>query len=137
MKGKNDFRAFTISKIEDGILLVEIKKIKEMIIQDVIDLHTCVGEMCEGKKVAILSTFHAYIPMNDDVMALSMKKEYQDKIFASATVVHSTALRIAIKFFTTFHKPKQPRKIFDSKEKALNWLRKIKSEVAEKELVLA
>ena len=133
MKEKFEFRAFTISTIEDRILLVEIKKIKEMIIQDVIDLHTCVGEMAQGQKVAILSTFQAYIPMNDDVMALSMKKEYQDKIFASATVIDSTALRVAVKFFSTFHKPKQPRKIFNSKEPALKWLRKIREE----ELVLA
>lgn len=133
MKKENDFRAFTISKIENDILLVEIKKIKEMILQDAIDLHTRIGEMSEGKKVTLLTTFHSYIPMNDEVMAQSMKKEYQDKIFASAIVIDSTALRVAVKFFTTFHKPKQPRKIFDSKEPALKWLRKIRDE----ELVLA
>ena len=135
MKEKYDFRSCAISKIGDGILLVEIKKIKEMIVQDVVDLHTCVRELSDGKKVCLLTTFQAYIPMNDDVMAESMKKEYQDRILASAIVITSPALRIAVKFFTTFHKPKQPRKIFDSKESALKWLKKIKEE--QNEMALA
>ena len=128
MKDKFDFRSCTVSKLEDGILLVEIKKIKEMIVQDVIGLHTCVKELSDGKKVCLLTTFQEYIPMNDDVMAESMKKEYQDRILASALVITSPALRIAVKFFTTFHKPKQPRKIFDTKESAQKWLKKIKQE---------
>ena len=129
MKDKFDFRSCTISKIEDGILLVEIKKIKEMIVQDVTDLHTCVAKLSNGQKMCLLTTFQSYIPMNDEVMAESVKREYQDRILASAIVINSTALRVAVKFFTTFHKPKQPRKIFDSKEPALKWLRKIKNEV--------
>ena len=135
MKEKYDFRSCVVSQIEDGILFVEIKKIKEMIVQDVIDLHTCVKELSDGKKVCLLTTFKEYIPMNDDVMAESMKKEYQNRILASALVITSPALRVAVKFFTTFHKPKQPRKIFESKESALKWLRKIKEQ--QNELALA
>jgi|ERR1051326_5846473 hypothetical protein len=137
MKDKIDFPAFTISLMEDGIVQADFKKIKEMTVEHVDQLYGAVAKLGEGKKICMLSTFQAYIPMNDEVMEYSMRKEFQDRISASASVLRSTALRVAVNFFLTFHKPKQPRKIFDSKEKALLWLRKIKHEVSEKEFALA
>ena len=135
MKEKIDFPAFTISLVEDGIVQVDFKKMKEMTLEHVDQLYGAMGELGGDKKMCILTTFQAYIPMNNEVMAHSMKKEFQDKILVSATVLKSTALRVAVKFFWTFHKPKQPRKIFSSRESALQWLRKIKQEQAEPTLV--
>ena len=134
MKSKLDFPAFTISLIEKGIVQIDFKKIKEMTIENVEQLYGAIAEIGNAKKVYILTTFQAYIPMNKEVMAHSMKKEFQDRILASASVFRSTALRVAVKFFWTFHKPKQPRQIFESRESALQWLREIKQE--EKNLVL-
>lgn len=135
MKDKVDFPAFTISLVEDGIVQTDFKKIKEMTVGHVEQLYATMAKMGMGKKVCMLTTFQAYIPMSDDVMAHSMKKEFQEKILASAIVLKSTALRVAVKFFWTFHKPKQPRRIFESTEGALQWLRKVKQE--QEELVLA
>ena len=133
MKDKIEFSAFTASLVEEGIVQIDFKKIKEMTLEHVNQLNQAIMKLSSGKKICMLSTFEAYIPMNDEVMKQSMKSEFQKNLLASASVLKSTALRVAVKFFWTFHKPKQPRKIFDSKEPALQWLKKVKEE----ELALA
>lgn len=135
MKESFDFPAFSISLVEEGIVQVDIKKIKEMKTEHVDQLYGTIARLAKGNKMSLLTTFQAYIPMNEEVMAHSMKKEFQDQILVSALVIKSAALRVAVKFFMTFHKPKQPRKIFDSREAALKWLRTVRQELAEPVLV--
>ena len=135
MKEKLDFPAFMISLIEDDIVRVDFKKIKEMTPEHIDQLYSAVEKLGGGKKVGMISTFQGYIPMNNEVMAHSRKKEFQDKVFASASVLKSAALRMAVNFFSSFHKPKHPRKIFSSNESALKWLKQVRAEAKEKDLV--
>lgn len=137
MKEKVSFPDLAVSLIEEGILLVEFKKIKEMSIQHVDQLYEGIIKLGKGKKVCLVSVFQGYIPMNDEVMAYSIRKEHRQYIFASAVVLNSVGLRVAVKFYWAFHKPKEPRQIFSSKEKALAWLKKIRKEKKEKDPALA
>ncbi len=129
MKNKIEFPTLTVSLLEEGIVQADFKKIKEMTTEHVDQLYDAVAKLSDEKKVGFLVSYESYIPMNDEVMEYARQEKFQKYVLASASIIKSTALRVAVNFYWTFHKPKSPRKIFDSKESALTWLRKIRDEV--------
>lgn len=123
---KKDFPTFCISQIEPGIALIEYKGL-EMGLPEIIQLYDEIEAFGKGKKIAILNTFHEFVPSNDDATRYAAGDRPPKFIYASAIVVKSLAIRLTIMMFMRFNKQKVPRKVFNSKKKALDWLKKMKS----------
>ncbi len=137
MKDSCDFPAFSGQRIQDNIVLIELKKIKQITSVDVAQIYDCFKE-CGGEQgVFVMVTFKGYIPMSDDAMAEAKKQGNENKktVRATSFVIKSTAFRLGINFFVNFYKPKHKIHICGTKEESLAWLKKEKKLQAE--LVLA
>jgi len=126
MKEQCDFPAFTAYRLEENILHIEIKKIKELSAKDVEQINDCHYKIGNGNKVYVLVTFQGFVPMNDEVIETAAKNRAQKIHGATAYVVDDSALRIGVRFFKIFHKPKYPIAIFGNKSEAVFWLRQEK-----------
>ena len=133
MKDQCDFPAFTAYCLEDNILHVEMKKINQLTEKDVEQIFECHEKIGNGTPAYVLVTFAGYIPMSDEAMAYSKKRSKETPTAATSYVVNNFALRIGVKFFMNFHKPKYPINICGSKEEAISWLRQEKKKNSLKE----
>lgn len=137
MKDHCEFPAFEGHRIQDNIIHIELKKIKKMTAEDVMQMYDCF-EKCGGENgVYVLVSFKGYVPMSDEAMDEAKKQESQKFVKATAFVIKTAALRVGIKFFMNFYKPKRPMSIFGKKDEALVWLKKEKKMQMEKELSLS
>lgn len=132
MKERKDFPSFSITILEPRIVHVAIKETKELTLQDTILLYDEVEKISNGNKIGILSTFESFLPPNDEVMKYTTSGRPVKLVFASAIVVESLALHVVVMMFMKFNKHPIPRKVFNSKRKALDWLREMRDEEKKK-----
>ena len=137
MKNTCEFPAFTAYLLENYMVHIEFKKVKKLSAQDVQEVFNCHKKIGQGKKVFVLVTFSGFIPMSDEAMEQAKKNAAAELQAATAYVVNNVALRMSIKFFMNFYKPKHPITISGSKAEALVWLKQEKRKVEVKESVLA
>ncbi len=126
MKDTCEYPSFIGHRIQDNIVFIELKKIKKMTAQDVSEIFECFQKCGNEYGVYVLVTFKGYIPLSDEAMEEAQKEENRRIVKATAFVIKSTALRLGIKFFMNFYKPKQSINIFGTKEEAIIWLKKEK-----------
>ena len=130
---KKDFPAFTISELEERIVLIELKGV-EMGLEETIQLYDEVEKIGKGKKVGTLSIFKAYVPPNDEAMKYSSGSRAPKLVYASAIVVESLATRLVMMMFMNFNVQQVPRKVFSGKRKALQWLREMREKENRKKI---
>ena len=123
MKDTCDFSAFTAYCLENNILHIEFKKVKKLAAKDVEEVFSCYDKIGKGKKVYSLVTFKSFIPMSDEAMQEAKKQNKKNLSGAAVYVVHNFALRMSIKFFMNFYKPKHPINITPTKSEAISWLK--------------
>jgi len=126
MKESGDFPAFTGHCIDDGMLHIAMKKVKRLTSKDIQQIYDFLQKGSGGKKIYVLITFQGFIPMSDDAMVEAKRQGKNGFQAAGAYVVKNLALRIGIKFFLNFYKPRYPINILGTKAEAIAWLQKQK-----------
>lgn len=129
---KKDFPSFSVELVEDRIIHICVKEVDEITLQDNIQFYDEIEKMGKGKKAGVLSTFKSFVPPNKEAMKYSVSERPIKLVYASAIVVESVALHVVIMMFMKFHKHPIPRKVFNSKRKALAWLREMRDEEKKK-----
>lgn len=124
MKDTCEFSAFTAYCLSDNILHIELKKVKKLVAKDIAEIYSCHEKMGDTSNLRVLVTFQGFIPMSDDAMAEAKKQSKKSAQAATAYVVHNFALRMGIKFFMNFYKPKYPIHVSSAKSDAIKWLKK-------------
>lgn len=137
MKNHCEFPAFEGHRIQDNIIHIELKKIKKMTAEDVLQMYDCFEKCGEKNGVYVLVSFKGFVPMSDEAMDEAKKREIQKLVKATAFLIKTAALRVGIKFFMNFYKPKRPMNIFGKKDEAVAWLKKEKKKQLEAELSLS
>lgn len=112
----------TVSLIEPNIINTNII-LKYTVTLDqaklLLDAYIKIGN---GQKLPHLITASKFVIMEKEVMEfISAEANKYGK--ADAFVIHTLAQKIIGNFYLKFHKPKVPTKFFQSKEKALKWLK--------------
>jgi len=113
----------------DGIVHFELKDIKDYTIEIVNSQTETLKEFGGGKQLSILMTFVSYNSPNDETMKYASKKENIRFAKAIAVVVDSLSMRLGVNFFLTFFRPELPTQLFNSKDTAIEWLRKKNEEL--------
>lgn len=129
MHHQYDFPAFAAYRLDDNMVHIEMKKIKKLTGEDVEQIYDCHKKIGEGRKVYVLVTFSGYIPISDEAMTQAKKSSKQEIQAATAYVVNNFALRIGVKFFINFYKPKYPINICGNKAEGISWLKQEKARV--------
>ena len=123
MKKQFDYAAFTAYVLEENILHIEMKKIKELSAKDIEQINDCFHEIGNGKKVYVLVTFLDFISISDEAIRFAIKNNIQKIIGAVVYVVDNLGIQIGVKFFINFHKRNYPINIFETKSEAILWLK--------------
>lgn len=112
-----------ITMRDDGIISFEITEGYEITVQDVKDMTEIVGELGEGKKFCNLIYMPEFENISFKVREYTAGKERARFSIADAFVINSMAMQIIGNFYLQFHKPYLPTKIFNSEDKAIEWLK--------------
>ncbi len=121
-----DLRSSTVTLRADGIMHFDIKAVEEFTEEDVKEILRTVKEIGHGSRFLNLVTFPAFVAVSKEARALSASKEGNEYTIADAMVVSSTAIKLVMNLYISFDKPVRPTRIFNTKDKAVEWLLKYK-----------
>lgn len=129
MKESIDLTSCKASLIERGIVHLEMKEVKVTTLQHIVQVYDAVEQLGGGEKMGLLTTFEGYIPgVTKEAYDYSGSARVKSLATGTAYVIDNFALRILVKFFMKFYKQIIPRKIFDNKKDAMEWLRKLRDQ---------
>lgn len=126
MKDKCDFPAFTSYRLPDGIIHIDLKKVKKLGAQDIKDMFDCFEKGGSKTGAYVLVTFNGFIPLSEDAMAEAKIQGKKNLQAATAYVVGNSAIRVGVNFFMNFYKPGYPILITKTKEEGIVQLNDLK-----------
>lgn len=120
-------RVSQIRILEDGICLIKLDSSRhdQLGPEEAIEIAESIERICEGRPHCILTDTRGVVgqvePLAREI--LSSHAGFSKVRKAEAFLVESLANRLVANFYIRFNRPKNPTKIFNHFEKALNWLR--------------
>lgn len=98
-------------------------------LEDLIEFQNSVFELTDGQPHFVLSDFrdHHLRLSNETMKYAARNPELNAMKIAEAVVVNTLSNLLVARFFVNVVKPLKPTKIFKSREKAMEWLEKIKA----------
>lgn len=117
----------TISYDGHGIIISELENDSEITLEDVIEHRRIIHELTNGKRHVVLAIARQHTTATKEAREFSSQNIPEGRI-AEAIVITSMPVRLMGKIFINFHKPGLPTKLFETKEEAMIWLKKILSE---------
>lgn len=120
---KVELRASSLFLRSDGIMYVHIKNVDEFRVDDMKDIGNGLYLIGGGKKFLNIGTIENFPIVDKEARKFSASEAAGKYTIADAIVVKSTALRLLVNAYISFNKPYRPTKMFDSEEKAVEWLK--------------
>lgn len=108
---------------EDSIVHVTFKEGITIDVPMQMRLLDSYNEICAGKKLPFLFEAMNHVTIIKEAKENAIKIEHLSPICASAVFVTSLAYRLIAEFYIKIHKPKNPFKIFKTREAAIEWLK--------------
>ena len=106
----------------DGILQFDVKNVDEITAEDIKTIDKAAEEIASGKKYPQLVMFKYFLNINSEAREYASTKESNKTNKASAFVVNNIALKLVGNVYIAFNKPVVPTRLFDTEEKAVEWL---------------
>lgn len=114
----------TIVFRDDQILHIDYIEDYHFTIKESKEIFAACRELCHDiEKYPLLLTSGLRTSTDSEFRAHNTTKEVLQHCSAMAIVVNSLANVIIVNFFIKFNKPSAPTKFFNSKEKAIEWLK--------------
>ncbi len=120
---KMELRTSIISLREDGIVQMDMKAVDEFTMEDA---HTCADALkllSKNKKLALLGTISHYVTMDKDVREFWASEVLETCIKCEAFVIENVSMKMIVKFYILFNKPKRRTQLFTSEKSAIAWLK--------------
>lgn len=128
MKKKYDHRAFHAHVSEEDILFIEFKKVKELFVEDMVEVNACFNDVKGAGTTYVVVSFGGFLPMKDDVMAeVKRQREKLGDVF-TVCVIRNIGIRLAIKFFMGFYSTSHPIHIVATQKEAASLIKKHRKE---------
>lgn len=108
--------------MEGGFVHVYLKPHTEITIDLQVEMKNMYCEITEGKKMPFLFEGGEFVSITKDARENAVRMEDDTPTLASAILVKNLGQKILADFYYKINKPKQPYKVFWSKEKALLWI---------------
>lgn len=122
-----DHELVTVEMRDDGIVSVYFKSNTEITVGFQSVLVELYNQVTGGKKSLFIFECGEFVSITKAARENAIVIEDFTPTRASAIVVGNLAQKIIADFYYKVNKPKQPYKIFWSREKALNWLIQLNS----------
>ncbi len=111
----------TFRVLDGEIIHVLWREGVELEIPDIDDAERTFEELTGGNKVKVLSQFGRYVNISSEARDYAAARS--PECIALAYVITSLAQRIVIRFYIRLRRRKNPTKVFNTYEEALQWLR--------------
>jgi hypothetical protein len=120
--------SFATMHIEDDILFITLKEDAEIDVDQIKEAIRGRKEIQKDLPMLTLTDIRNLYSISNKARIFAAKNEsIRELNKAMAILTSSLATKMFANFFIKVNKPKTPTKMFDSKEKALNWLKTFKS----------
>ena len=113
-----------IKLLEGDVLKIEVKPNTEVLLEDIKLMVNTAGELGNNRKLKNLIIAGAYSSMHAEATLFMKTEEAHRFTEKEAIVITSLAQRILGNFYLGIVSQKRPAKLFNSSDKALEWLRK-------------
>lgn len=120
-----ELKSCIVSLIGDDIIEFAVKEGCEVELTDVKEMVLTAGELGGGKMFKNLIIAGEYSSMTSEATQYMKSDEAHRYTIADAIVIDSLAQRILGNFYLGIVNKKRPSKLFNSKEKALGWLKSL------------
>jgi hypothetical protein len=113
----------------NGIVFIRIKQGAILDLVKIREINEAKNKLVDDRRHAVIFIAHESAVMTKEARNYSATDEVFKNAVCKAIVVKSTTHRIITNYFIHFLKPKAPVKMFNSEQKAIEWvLEKFKSE---------
>lgn len=117
-----DKNNFYCERLEHNIIYVHVYENADMDVTDIVDVRISNEILAEGKEYFVLFDIGTYALISKEAREFGAKQEFGELRKAMAIIVKSLSHRLLANFFININKPPTPTKVFNTKEKALEWL---------------
>ncbi len=121
-----DFEKIRMTLYTNGIMNVLFKKDCIVELKDVEEVVNWVGTIGSGKKYLNLMEAESNSEVDAEARAFAASNNQNQFTIADGMVMTSQAHKILSNFYLKFNKPVKPTKVFNDREKAIQWLLKQK-----------
>ena len=118
-----DLKSITVKLRSDDIMQFDVKPCDDFVVNDLKETNIAADKLGGGKSYPRLIMMPHYINFDREVRAYGASEESNITTIAAAFVVNLIALRFVGNFYISFNKPARPTKLFDTEEKAVEWLK--------------
>lgn len=108
--------------LDGDILMIEVKANTEVLLNDVKEMVNTAGELGNNRKLKNLIVAGEYSSMHTQATLYMKTEEAHRYTRVEAIVISSLAQRIVGNFYLGIVNLKRPSKLFNSVEKAIEWL---------------
>ena len=120
---KVDFPTLSVSFRSDGIVNVQIQANDEIDVIHVIQVVDVLEKVGKGKKFPLLIVVGEYTLPTPEARAYIATPESDPYASAEAYVIQSFTQKLVGNVYLSLNKPARPTKMFNSEEKAIEWLK--------------
>lgn len=125
---KIDLTHASISQEMNGIIFIRIKSGAVLDLAKIKEINEAKNKLADDRRHAVIFIAHENAVMTKEARNYSASEEVFKNAVCKAIVVKSTAHRLITNYFIHFLKPIAPVKMFNSEQKAVEWvLEKFKS----------
>lgn len=117
------FEESAVSFRSDGLAWVCIKTSNDVEVKHVVEIVSALEEYGKGKKFPLLITTQEYTLPSPEARTYIAKAESDPFASAEAYVIQSFSQKLVGNVYLQFNKPARPTRIFNSEEKAIEWLK--------------
>lgn len=118
---KNKFS--NVSLRNDGIVEVNLVPEQDFTIENAREISAALFQLGNGKKFPVMIVAGEYTAPTPETRNFVADERSNKYILAEAYVIITLSQKIIGNFYLEYNKPARPTKLFDSKEKATEWLK--------------
>lgn len=118
----HDSEKYQLRFIEDKILRIHIKRNVELEVVDMDELLAVYSNLLAERKVPFLVVFDEFAHITQDARAMIANENRSHFKVKEAVVVKSLSQRLLINFVINYHTTSHPTRLFNSEEKAMEWI---------------
>lgn len=117
-----DLNSFVVTLRSDGIISVNITSNEDIDVEYAKQIIQSIGQIGDEKKYPILVVVNEFIVPTPEARNYLARAESNPYGTAAAYVIQSFPQKIVGNFYLSYNKPARPTKLFNSEEKAVEWL---------------
>jgi hypothetical protein len=118
-----NFKILSVNLRSDGLVHVKIKGNEEIDVKNVVEVVSALEIFYEEKKFPLLIVVDEYTLPTPEARAYIATPESDPYASAEAYVIQSFTQKLAGNVYLSFNKPARPTRLFNSEEKAIEWLK--------------